>query len=338
MRIAIIAPPWVPIPPPAYGGTELVLDGLARGLVAAGHEVVLFATGDSHSPVPTRWVFDRAVGVECMSPVAELRQVINGYAATRDCDIVHDHTVAGPMYARSIGRSGVVTTNHGPFDSELYDLYRDIGCDVPIIAISRSQASLAGEVRVATVIHHGIDVDAVPFGRGDGGYAVAIGRMHASKGIDAAARIARSIGMPLRIAAKQREPAEREYFEHCVKPLLGHGVEYVGEVGGVDKLHLLGDATCLLNPIAWPEPFGMVMIEALAAGTPVVATPCGAVPEIVDDGVTGYIRRSEVDLAEAVLKVEDLSRDACRAAAAARFSIQRMAADHVRFYESITHR
>jgi glycosyltransferase involved in cell wall biosynthesis len=242
------------------------------------------------------------------------------------------------VYARSIGRCNVVTTNHGPFDSELYDLYRAISADIPVIAISHSQASARGDATVAAVIHHGIDVSAVPFGWGEGGYAVTIGRMSPTKGIDVAARVARSIGMPLRIAAKCTEPAERAYFEKRVRPLLGAGIEFIGEVGGEDKLHLLADAKCLLNPIAWAEPFGMVMIEALATGTPVVATPCGAVPEIVDDGVTGFVRGDESDLADAVLKVDDLSRHACRAAAVTRFSVERMAADHVRLFEEITRR
>jgi glycosyltransferase involved in cell wall biosynthesis len=152
------------------------------------------------------------------------------------------------------------------------------------------------------------------------------------KGVAGAARIARAAGIPLRIAAKMREPRELDYFHREVQPLLGGDLEYVGEVGGDDKLELLGDALCLLNPIAWPEPFGMVMIEALACGTPVVTTPCGAAPEIVDDGVTGFVRGDEPSLARALGEVAHLDRDRCRRAVKERFSAARLAADHLDVY------
>jgi glycosyltransferase involved in cell wall biosynthesis len=154
------------------------------------------------------------------------------------------------------------------------------------------------------------------------------------KGVHVAAQVARAAGIPLRIAAKMREPAEHAYFTTCVRPLLGGDVEYIGEVGGAAKLALLGEATCLLNPIAWPEPFGMVMVEALACGTPVVATPCGSVPEIVDDGVTGLLGRDAASLATALLQVEDLDRGTCRRMAETRFDAARMAADHVDAYRA----
>lgn len=336
MRIAIIAPPWVPVPPPAYGGTETVLDHLARGLVAAGHDVLLFATGDSTCPVPTAWVLPAAAGTVHAGAATELRHVVNAYDVILDWgpDIVHDHTLVGPVYA---GRFGVpvVTTNHGPFDSELGDLYRVVAPGVPIIAISHDQASAARATPIAAVIHHGIDVDAMPVGPGDGGYALFLGRMNADKGVHVAARVARAAGVPLRIAAKMAEPPEREYFRAEVEPLLGHGVEYVGEVGGAEKLELLAGASCLLNPLRWSEPFGMVMIESLACGTPVLATPHGSVPEIVDDGVTGFVRATETDLADALLRVGELDRAACRKVAAERFSTARMVADHVDLFRAV---
>jgi glycosyltransferase involved in cell wall biosynthesis len=185
---------------------------------------------------------------------------------------------------------------------------------------------------VAAVIHHGVDVERFPVGDGSGGYALFLGRMSPDKAAHVAARVAREAGMPLRIAAKMREPAERAYFDAEVAPLLGGDVEYVGEVGGREKLELLADAACLLNPVAWPEPFGMVMIEALACGTPVVATPCGSVPEIVCDGITGFVRSSEAELIEALGQVGELDRAWCRRDAEARFSTQRMVADHVALY------
>jgi glycosyltransferase involved in cell wall biosynthesis len=336
VKIAVIAPPWVPVPPPAYGGTEAVLDNLCRGLRAAGHDVLLFATGDSTCDVDVRWVLDRAAGTVAAGAATELRHVIHAYRTLSDWgpDVVHDHTLVGPVYA-SRCRVPVVTTNHGPFDGELGDLYRAIADSVAVIAISEHHARSAAGIPVAAVIHHGVDVDAFPEGDGQGGYALFLGRMSPDKGVHAAARIARQAGVPLRIAAKMREPSEQAYFEQEVAPLLGDGIEYVGEVGGRDKLELLADAACLLNPLAWPEPFGMVMIEALACGTPVVATARGSVPEIVTHGTTGFVADRDEELAEALRRVADLDRDRCRKEAAARFSTARMVADHVELYERV---
>jgi glycosyltransferase involved in cell wall biosynthesis len=337
IRIVMIAPPWVAVPPSAYGGTETVLDTLARGLDASGHDVLLFTTGDSTCPVPMASVLPRAIGTGVGGSATELRHVIHAYQAAADAraDIVHDHTLVGPVYADRFPGLPVVTTNHGPFQSELGDYYRAIGDRTPVIAISHHQASTANGIPVAAVIHHGVDLKRFPPGSGDGGYAVFLGRMCPEKGVDTAIRVARRAGVPLRIAAKMSEPAEQLYFEQRVRPLLGGDIEYVGQVGGDEKMSLLGGATCLLNPIAWPEPFGMVMVEALACGTPVVATPCGAVPEIVDDGRTGFVRRGEAGLASALIAVSELDRQACRRAVTERFSGERMVAEHATLYETV---
>ena len=338
MRIAIIAPPWVPVPPPSYGGTEAVLDNLARGLQAAGHTVVLFATGDSDCAVPTRWTRRTAAGTGATGAAAELCHVIHAYQEVVEwgADVVHDHTVVGPVYAQQFGLP-VVTTNHGPFDGDLADLYREVGSTVPVIAISEHHASTAATagIPVAAVIHHGVDVETFPFGAGDGGYALFLGRMAPEKGVHIAARVARRAGVPLRIAAKMREPAEEAYFESSVAPLLGGGVEYLGEVGGAEKLSLLAGAMCLLNPIAWSEPFGMVMIEALACGTPVVARPVGSVPELITDGITGFVARNEERLSDAITRVAQIERARCRREVVTRFSSERMVAEHLGLYASV---
>jgi glycosyltransferase involved in cell wall biosynthesis len=336
VRIVLIAPPWLPVPPPAYGGIEFLLDQLARGLRSSGHDVLLFATGDSRSEVTTRWVLPSAAGTLGNGSATEIRHVVHAYdeAVQFGAEIVHDHTLVGPLYGTRFGIP-IVTTNHGPFNSELHACYRAISGRVPIVAISEHHAASAGEIPVAAAIHHGVDLSDFPLGDGRGGYAAFVGRLSADKGVADAARIARAAGVPLKIAGKCREPAEIEYFRDSVEPLLGTEVEYLGEVGGTDKIDLLAGATCLLNPIAWPEPFGMVMVEALACGTPVVATPYGSVPEIVVDGVNGFVRATEPELARALGCVDELDRAACRSVVETRFSADLMVARHVELYRRV---
>jgi glycosyltransferase involved in cell wall biosynthesis len=203
---------------------------------------------------------------------------------------------------------------------------------VAIVAISRHQRSTARNVKIAAVIHHGIDIESVPVGDGEGGYACALGRMTPAKGIREAILVAREAGVPLQIAAKMREPLERQYFDECVRPLLGGDVEYLGELNAEEKYQLLGGAFALLNPIQWPEPFGLVMIEALACGTPVIATGCGSAPEIIDDGETGFVRAELSALAAAVHRAGELDRNRCREKAVSSYSTERMVAEHIQLY------
>jgi glycosyltransferase involved in cell wall biosynthesis len=337
MKVGLLAPPWVPVPPPLYGGTEAVVDRLARGLVAAGHEVLLFAPGDSTCPVPTVANTGRARPDEIGITTVELAHVILGHDRLSACDVVHDHTLAGPAIGRRRGAPPIVTTSHGPFTPEVSRVYQSFARRVPVIAISHAQAvqaSLQG-VHVTRVIHHGLDPDEVTVGPGDGGYLLFLGRMHPDKGVDAAARVARAAGVPLRIAAKMREPAERDWFEACVKPLLCADVTYVGEATHAEAAMLLQGARALVNPIRWAEPFGLVMVEALAAGTPVLTFPMGAAPEIVEHGLTGYLCEDEDDMAKRVIDAQTLDRAACRAAVMTRFSTARVVEEHVALYERV---
>lgn len=333
MRIALIAPPWIPVPPPTYGGTESVVDTLARGLSVAGHQVVLATTGDSTCPVDRRWIYERAMTDDLGSTVVEARHVLHAYDAIGDVDVIHDHTVFGPIYAERFPHRRVVTTNHGPFTDDLRAIYRAVSPRVPIIAISHHQASTASGVPIARVIHHGVDPSSFPIGDGSGGYLLFLGRMSPHKGVREAIEIARRTGARLLIAAKMREQIEREYFAGVIEPMLQNGIEYVGVVGGSAKLELLGGATALLNPLRWDEPFGLCMIEALACGTPVLVTPRGAAPEIVDDGITGFVRSSIDDLAAVVPAIPALDRHACRRAVETHFSAARMVAEHLALYE-----
>lgn len=337
MKVGLLAPPWVPVPPPSYGGTEAVVDRLARGLVATGHEVLLFAPGDSTCPVPSVSNTWPARPLEIGITTVELAHVIRGHDALSACDIVHDHTLAGPAIGRRRGAPPIVTTSHGPFTPEVSGVYRAFARRVPVIAISHAQAvqaSLEG-VQVARVIHHGLDVDEVTAGAGDGGYVLFVGRMHPDKGVDTAARVARAAGVPLRIAAKMREPAEQDWFEACVKPLLSEDITYVGEADHAETAALMRGATALVNPIQWAEPFGLVMVEALASGTPVVTFPCGAAPEIVNHGVTGFLCDDEADMAKRVIDAQLLDRGACRADVLARFTTARVVDEHLALYERV---
>ena len=336
MRIGLISPPWLAVPPPAYGGIELVVDRLARGLAEAGHEVLLAAPGDSTCPVPlVPGLPDSGVHAELTDhSLLELRHVKAAYGAMAGLDVVHDHTVAGPLYRYRPASLPVVTTNHGAFLYGLGDLYQAMS-DVTIVAISAHQASTATKVTVDRVIHHGLDLDTVPVGLGTGGYTCFLGRFSPDKGIREAILIARRAGVPLLIAAKMQQAAEVEYYRDVVAPMLGGDVEYVGELGEAAKYELLGGAFALLNPIQWPEPFGLVMIESLATGTPVVATPAGSAPEIVDDGVTGYLRAGPDGLTAALLPAAELDRGMCRRVVGERFSAARMVADHLHLYAEV---
>lgn len=341
MRIGFMAPPWVTVPPSRYGGTEAVIDRLARGMSGAGHEVLLWTTGDSTCPVPRGHVFDTAQGDRMGFAAIELRHLIRGYEALVrwEADIVHDHTLIGPVYAQRYPQLPVVTTNHGPFNDELTDLYRAVGNAVPVIAISHDQAGRAAGAPIADVIHHGLDLDQFPVGegRGDehGEYFVFLGRMAPEKGARRAILAAQELGARLFLAAKMREPLEHAFFAEQVRPLLGHDIVYVGEVGHEEKVRLLGGATALVNPIRWPEPFGLVMIESLACGTPVLAFREGSAPELVDDGVTGFLCDDVDDLAARMAVAATLDRSKCRAAAEERFSTERMVANHLGLFQRV---
>jgi glycosyltransferase involved in cell wall biosynthesis len=336
LRIGLIAPPWVPVPPTVYGGTEVVIDQLALGLTRAGCEVLLFATGDSTCPVERRWLYPGALGtVADMS--MEAAHVIRAYRDLADMDVIHDHTLTGPPWAAEHGcEIPVVTTAHGEFTPELRKHYAALAASgVGVVAISHSQRWTAPEVPMAAVIHHGIDPASFPVGRGTGGYVMFLGRMHPAKGAHRAIAVARAAHKRIVLAAKMWEPAERRYFTECVEPLLGDDAVYVGQVGGRQKLDLLANAEALLNPIRWPEPFGLVMIEALACGTPVLSFAEGAAPEIIEHGRSGFLCEDEDDMIAAVGLVPSLDRADCRARVEAAFTTDRMVRDHLTLYRHL---
>jgi glycosyltransferase involved in cell wall biosynthesis len=332
VKVAIVAPPWLPIPAPAYGGTEAVIDQLARGLQSAGHEVLLVCHPQSQCPVPRASVIPAEDTVRMGRASIELEHAIGAYELVQDYDIVHDHTLAGPIYSARFSDLAVVTTNHNPFTRTMNALFGAVVPRVALVAISQSHAT-STDLPIEAVVYNGVNVDDFPMGSGDGGYVAVLGRMAADKGVHRAIDVARAAGLPLKVAAKMREPREREYFEEFVRPRLGDDVTYLGEIGADEKHDLLASAMALLNPISWREPFGMAMVEALACGTPVIGCPQGAAPEIVEHGVTGFLGDTDAELVAGLLAVGRIDRAACRQSVLQRFSVEQMVHGYVTVFE-----
>lgn len=336
MRIGVIAPAWLPVPAPAYGGTEAVIDTLAIGLQAAGHEVLLVCHPDSTCPVPRASVVPAEDTTRMGRASIELEHAIGAYELVRDCDVVHDHTLAGPPYSARFADLAVVATNHMPFTRTMSAIFAAAAPHVGVVAISHSHASGA-PFPLAGVVHHGVDVSAFPFEPEPSGSVCVLSRMTPDKGVHRAIEIARRAGVRLLIAAKMREPHEREYFEAFIRPELGADIVYLGELNAIDKRRLLSESAALLNPITWPEPFGMAMVESMACGTPVVGCPLGAAPEIVEHGVTGFLGNSDDELVAGLAALEEIDRRACRKRVEELFSVERMVAGYTAIYERMMH-
>lgn len=335
MRIGLIAPPWVPVPPPLYGGTELVVNDLATALTGLGHEVRLFTIGTSTCPVERSSYFPEAPEPMGAS-LAEAAHVLAAYAALDDVDVIHDHTLLGALLHRDAASAPpVVVTHHGTFTPMTRAVFATAARHAAVVAISHSQRATAPDVPVAAVIHHGLDLDRHTVGEGRGGYALFVGRMSPDKGLHRAIRVARAAGRPLRFVSKMWAEDERAYYEEQVLPLLGDDVQEVQPATSAELRSLVGEAVAVLNPIRWHEPFGLVMAEALAAGTPVLAFPEGAAVEIVEHGVSGFLCADEAAMVQALRDVDLLDRRDCRRAALERFDRTRMATDHVRLYERV---
>jgi glycosyltransferase involved in cell wall biosynthesis len=345
LRIAQLAPPFESVPPAGYGGTERVVATLTEELVQRGHDVTLFASGDSHTSarlVPTvpRALWHGQPGYEDFLPHWSiiLGQVLRHIG---EFDVIHSHLDYFGFPMARTGIRPIVTTLHGRLDlPQLKPLYAEFP-DVPLVSISDSQRLPVPDANWVATVHHGIDLAQYTFNPVQGKYLAFLGRISPEKGVDTAIRIAQRAGVPLKIAARLPLPfkadpnarADRDYYEQAIQPLLeGHGVELIGEVGGREKDDFLGHAAALLFPIRWPEPFGLVMAEALACGTPVLALNHGSVPEVLRDGVTGFIRATDDELVEAVSQIEEIDRVRCRAEAERRFSPRAMASAYERVY------
>jgi glycosyltransferase involved in cell wall biosynthesis len=338
MKIAQVAPLTEAVPPKLYGGTERVVAYLTDALVELGHEVVLFASGDSHTKAELAAIWPRALRLDpdvkdYFAPVfMELETVAR---RAEEFDVIHAHLdyFGYPL----LQRLGVpsVTTLHGRLDlPELVPLYGLYG-DMPVVSISDSQRQPLPQANYVATILHGLPKDLLQKGDGGGGYLAFLGRISPEKAPDAAIRIAAAARKPIKMAAKV-DKVDEEYYKAVVEPLLGAGdIEFVGEIGEHQKSEFLGNAAALVFPIAWREPFGLVMIEAMACGTPVIAFNNGSVPEVLEDGVTGFIVENEQQAIEAVAKIHTLDRDRIRAEFDRRFTAHHMAQNYLKLYAKL---
>jgi glycosyltransferase involved in cell wall biosynthesis len=334
MKIAQVAPLIEAVPPKLYGGTERVVAYLTDALVELGHEVTLFASGDSQTKAKLSSVWPRALRLDprVHDQFAPLFMQLEAVARrAHEFDIIHCHLDYFAFPILGLLDVPSVTTLHGRLDlPELAPLYRHYS-DTPVVSISDSQREPLPHANYVATIHHGLPQQALSQGPG-GGYLAFLGRISPEKAPDAAIRIAARAGMPLKIAAKV-DKVDRQYFESKIEPLLSQvDVEFIGEIGEHQKGEFLGNAAALLFPIAWREPFGLVMIESMACGTPIIAFNNGSVPEVLKNGVTGFIVNSEDEAAKALIDIPRLDRDRVRAEFDRRFTARHMAQNYLKLY------
>jgi glycosyltransferase involved in cell wall biosynthesis len=336
LRVAVVAPPWMELPPDAYGGVESMCSDLVDALVDRGVEVTLLGPGRHGTTAafrPTGPVADPRLMGRALPEVVQAARLPE-LLADLAVDVVHDNTFAGPLVGATHGLPTVVTA-HGPVHGDMGVYYRALSARASLVALSRAQREQLPAARWAATVPNGVRPDRFPFRAAKGEYAVFLGRMSPDKGPTWAIDAARTAGIPLVMAAKCREDSEVAYFEHAVAPRLGGDVAWLGEVGGRRKVELLAGARCLLFPVDWEEPFGLVMIEAMACGTPVVAMRRGAVPEVVEHGRTGWVCDRPAELPAALLRAHELDPRDCRAAVEERFSDARLAAGYERVYRRV---
>ena len=339
MRIAQIAPLTEAIPPKLYGGTERVVSWLTEELVARGHDVTLFASGDSITTAklepmwPRALRFDRAI----LDPIAlHMLMLERVRQRAHEFDILHFHLDYYPFSLFSRQPTPFVTTLHGRLDlPEHPPVFRTFS-SIPVVSISDAQRRPVPQAGWVRTIHHGMPEALLSPGPEEPRYLGFLGRIAPEKGVDQAISIARRAGLPLRIAAKV-DKVDREYFAGAIQPLLDlPGVEYIGEISDGEKAAFLSGAIALLVPVNWPEPFGLVMIEAMACGTPVIAYRRGSVPEVIEDGLTGFVVDDERGAVAAIERLSLLSRERIRARFETRFTVRRMVDDYLDVYRSLS--
>ncbi|WP_169947430.1 glycosyltransferase family 4 protein [Microbispora sp. H11081] len=333
LRIGMVAPPWYDVPPRTYGGIEAVLAGLVGGLRARGHRVTVIGAGRG---VDLR-TYEEPPSARIGEAYPEVVHAARAARLLRDLvvDVVHDHSLAGPLTAA--GRlAPTVVTCHNDVGGELGDYYRGLGADVALVAVSSAQRALAPGLNWVGRVHNAVDVAAWPFRERKDDWVLWLGRLSPDKGAHLAVEAARAAGRRIVLVGRRVEPAEQAYFRERVEPLLGPDVEFLGEADGPLKSELFSRARCLVLPLSWDEPFGMVMIEAMACGTPVVALRRGAVPEVVADGVSGYVRDTPAELPAAIEAVSALDPHAVRDRVVRHFDVPVMAEGYERVYREVT--
>jgi glycosyltransferase involved in cell wall biosynthesis len=340
MKLALIAPVWFEVPPDAYGGIEWICAWLAEGLVDRGHDITLIGAGRSRTNAKFLQTFAEPPSARLGESVPE---VIHAAAADQylrglDIDLIHDHTLCGPLQARGRTRPTMVTA-HGPVAGELGSYFRKLGDSISLVAISNSQRAEAPDLNWSATVHNAIPVNEYPFRAEKEDFLLFLGRMSPDKGVHLAIQAAREAGRPIVIAGKCNEPAEMAYFDSQIRPLLGSGVEWIGQADAGRKKDLLSRAHCFLFPIRWAEPFGIVMVEAMACGTPVVALRGGSVNEVVSHGTTGFSCDRPSELPFFIDRAGEISPAACREHAMSRFDVSKMVEGYERaFQEAVSAR
>jgi glycosyltransferase involved in cell wall biosynthesis len=337
MKVAVLSPVWFPVPPSGYGGIEWVVSMLADGLADAGHDVTLFASGDSHTRAKHEFVFRRAPSERIGQTFWELQHALGCFSRDGEFDVVHDHTGLLGLALGSLLETPLVHTVHGPLTGHPGQLYEQIVRMAPkthLVSLSLNQRRPKPDLPWLANVPNALELSYYPFAPARGDYLLFLGRMSPDKGAHRAVSIALEADMPLKIAGKCAEPAEQEYFDTFVRPHLGDGREYVGEVSHGDKVELLRCARATLFPIEWEEPFGLVMIESMACGTPVIASRWGAVPEVIRHGETGIIVDDWSDIRGALEAAAALDPATMRREVEERFTPERMVADYVAAYEA----
>ncbi|MCU1429873.1 MAG: glycosyl transferase group 1 [Actinomycetia bacterium] len=338
MRIGIVAPVWFPVPPSGYGGIELVVALLADGLVDTGHDVTVFASGGSNTKAKLVSPLEVPPDPHLLGNAwYDAYHALSSYLHADEFDVIHDHAgVCGPLLGALLrGSPPVVHTLHGPWTEATRLFYGVAAQHIHLVAISDAQRRDNQDVAYSGTVYNGIDLDVYPFRAEKEDFLVYIGRANPDKGPATAITAARHAGLPIKMILKRGEPPERAYYEEMVVPLLGSDVEIFENVSHEAKVDLLGRAKAMLFPIHWPEPFGLVMVEAMACGTPVVTTNWGAAPELVEDGVTGFRRDSYGEMIDALNWIGEISPEACRARVEERFSSTAMVSGYTQIYEEV---